>query len=180
MGDTQTGGATVAGLKARLGEVFDEIFALGRQAGRDEGYQAARDEGYKAGLAEGARIERERVQAAIAQPLPGHEARTAAPAAAARTASPPATPKAKAVQEAQEAKKAKPSGFLSKVMGVTGRQPLPAAKDEGVQRAVGPGPSIEERCRAEWEREPRLQSEFGTLEAYTAFTRQREAGMLGG
>lgn len=162
MGDTQKTGVAMANLKERLGGVFDEIFALGRQVGREAGYRE--------GLAEGARVERERVKAALAQPLPGHEARGDEPDRA--------TGGTEAAQKVQAAAKAKPSGFLSKIKGVTGRQPLPAPEESG-PGAANSGPSVEDRCRAEWEREPGLRSEFATLEAYTDFTRQRKAGLLG-
>jgi len=162
MADTQTGGVTLAGLRERLGQVFDEIFALGRRAGRDEGY--------KAGLAEGARIERERVRAALSPPLPSQQVPTEKPAGGTQAA-----------QKAPPAKQpAKPSGFLSKIKEVTGRLPLPAAADQEIERAMDPGLSVEERCRADWDREAGLRAEFGTLEAYVAFTRQSEAGARGG
>lgn len=183
MGDTQKAESTPASLKERLGEVFGEIFALGRKAGRDEGY--------KAGLAEGARVERERLATVLTQAPPDQGVPVGEPARDGTAGG------ADAAQKVLAAEAAKATGAISKITKVLatetakaagrlfegkddkGRQPLPASADHGGERAAGPTPSVEERCKAEWEREPRLQTEFGTLEAYVAFTRQREAGALG-
>lgn len=180
MGDTTQGENTAAGLKERLGALFDEIFALGRRAGRDEGYRE--------GLAEGARSERERISAVLAQPPPGPVAPVGEPARAGGTGGAEAAPKAPAaerpratapaskVRKAPAAEKPKATGRHAEGKGDSGRRPLPASEDQGDLEAAVLGLPLEERCRADWEREPGLRSEFATLEAYTAFTRQREAG----
>lgn len=183
MSETQKGEATAAGLKElkeRLGAVFDEIFALGRQAGRDEGY--------KAGLAEGARVERERLATVLTQapPDPGAPAGAPSPASAGGGN--------QAAQHVLAAEAAKAGGAISKITKVLatetakaagrlfegrdekGHQPLPAARDSEELASEALGLSLEARCKAEWEREPRLQAEYGTLEAYTEFVRQRGQG----
>lgn len=180
MSETQKGGNAAAALKERLGAVFDEIFALGRQAGRDEGY--------KAGLAEGARVERERLATVLTQAPPdaGEPAGTPAPAGAGGGT--------EATQKVLAAEAAKAGGAISKITKVLahetaraagrlfegkdekGRQPLPATRDSEELASEALGVSLEQRCKAEWEREPRLQSEYGTLEAYTEFVRQRGSG----
>jgi len=180
MGDTQTGRITAAGLKERLGAVFDEIFALGRKAGRDEGYRE--------GIAEGARVERERLAAVLAQAPPREGAPVGQPARDGVTGG------AEAAQKVLAAEAAKATGAISKITKVLaaetakaagrlfegkddkGRRPLPASEDCGDLEAAVLGLPVEERCRADWDREPGLRSEFATLEAYVAFTRQREAG----
>jgi hypothetical protein len=162
-------------IKERLGEVFEEIFAQGRQAGREEGY--------KAGLAEGARRERERILAATGAPAEG-EAPAAEPAQSDGTEGAPAGGTATAtiskIKKVLVAETAKATGHISKVIAEKARQPLPAAVEaEAVQavQAVEPGLPLDERCKAEWDREPGVRAEFGTLEAYKAFVRQREAGV---
>jgi hypothetical protein len=182
MSETQKGGAAAAGLKElkeRLGAVFDEIFALGRQAGRDEGY--------KAGLAEGARVERERLATVLTQAPPDAGAPAGRPA-------PGAGGGTEATQKVLAAEAAKAGGAISKITKVLahetaraagrffegkdekGHQPLPVARDSEELASEALGLSLEARCKAEWEREPRLQAEYGTLEAYTTFIRQRGSG----
>jgi len=189
MADTQAPQSPTATLKARLGEVFDEIFALGRKAGRDEGYKAARDEGYKAGLAEGARNERERMRAALEQPPPGNQAPTGQAAPDAATAGARPAPKAPAAQKPKStgtlskikqvfaAEAAKATDLLSELTGDTDHQPLPVSGDSGDRRAAAL--SFEDRCRADWERDVGLRAEFGTLDTYIAFKRQSKGGTAG-
>jgi hypothetical protein len=183
MGDTAKGQSAAAGLKERLGAVFEEIFALGRRAGRDEGYRE--------GLAEGARTERERIHAMLGQAPPGREAPAGEPP---RDGGTGVTGGADAAQKVLAAEAAKATGAITKITKVLaaetakaagrlfdpktekGRRPLPASADGESQEVAALVQSLEQRCRAEWEREPRLQAEYGTLEAYTAFIRQRGSG----
>jgi hypothetical protein len=182
MTDTKTE-SPVAGLKERLGKVFDEIFALGRRAGRDEGYRE--------GLAEGARVERERLAAVLSQASPGPGAPAKAPTGGAAPGGTEAAQKVLAAEAAKAtgaitkitkvlaAETAKAAGRLFEGKDDRGRRPLAATEVREDLAAEAPGVSLEARCRADWEREPGLRSEFATLEAYTAFTRQREAGNTG-
>lgn len=182
MEEKTKGETPTAGLRERLGQVFDEIFALGRQAGRDQGY--------KEGLAEGARVERERLAAVLAQAPPGQGAPVGGPARDGATGG----GKAEAAQRVLASEAAKATGAITKITKVLasetakaagrffegkdekGRQPLPPDDDQVGREAAALTVSLEARCKEEWEREPRLQSEFGTLEAYTEFVRQRGSG----
>jgi hypothetical protein len=174
MADTTKTEGTLAGLKERLGEVFDEIFTRGRQFGREEGY--------KAGFAEGAKRERERIRAAFDEP-PGGEPAPAATGATVAAKTAPETPAAEKatgtlskIKQVLATETAKATDHISKFIGDVGREPLPGSENLGVQRAAKPSESIEARCKAEWDRESGLRAEFGTLDTYVEFVRQREAG----
>jgi hypothetical protein len=180
MGDTAKAQSAAAGLKERLGAVFEEIFALGRRAGRDEGYRE--------GVAEGARTERERIHAMLGQAPPRQEAPAGEPARDGVPGGPEAAQKVLAAEAAKATgaitkitkvlatETAKAAGRLFDPKTEKGRRPLPASADGESQEVAALVQSLEQRCRAEWEREPRLQAEYGTLEAYTAFIRQRGSG----
>jgi hypothetical protein len=183
MGDALQAANAVESLKQRLGEVIDQIFAQGLQAGEEAGYRK--------GLAEGGRIERERIRAVRAQALPGHEAlieelandgvttgSEAAQRILAAERGKPASPLSK-IKKVLAAEKAKATDRLNRLTGDKPHQPLPAAEPHGDPLSTENSRSFEERCRADWDREPGLRAEFGTLETYLAFTRQREAGMAG-
>lgn len=158
----QTVEITTDYLKEHHREVFDAVLARGHKAGHDDGHSA--------GLAEGADIERERIQAIRAQALPGHEALIELLAFDGKTTGP------EAATQVLAAEKARGAARLNQLREDPARAAVPASEPDPDGNGADPSAPVEERCKAAWEKDAKLRAEFGTLEAYTAFTRQSEAG----
>jgi hypothetical protein len=56
--------------------------------------------------------------------------------------------------------------------------PVNAAKAEDKAAAIDPNLPLDARCKAEWETSKDLQNEFSSLEAYTAFCKADEKGLV--
>lgn len=133
------------------------------------------------GQAAGATAERARIQAVEAQALPGHEAliatlkydgKTTGPEAALAVLTAERGLRATAAQQlANDAPKPVASAAAPAVT------PNAAAQADAAAQAEAALP-IEARCQARWDRNADLRNEFGTLAAYTAFTRAEESGRV--
>lgn len=53
-----------------------------------------------------------------------------------------------------------------------------APVDTAPPAAIAAGLSVEDRCAAEWQRDPALRAEFGTLAIYTSYARAQAAGRI--
>ena len=53
-----------------------------------------------------------------------------------------------------------------------------APVDTAPPAAISAGLSVDDRCAAEWQRDPALRAEFGTLAIYTSYARAKAAGRI--
>jgi ATP-dependent protease ClpP protease subunit len=53
-----------------------------------------------------------------------------------------------------------------------------APVDTSPPAAISAGLSVDDRCAAEWQRDPALRAEFGTLAIYTSYSRAQAAGRI--
>ena len=130
---------------------------------------AIKAEGFEAGLKDGTEREQERIKAVREAGLPGHDAlieemmfdgKTTGGEAAAKVI---AAENAKMGSNLDRIKKDAPDGV--------------GASDETEQgTGVDPNLPVEERCKAEWEKDPKLRAEFSSLEAFTAYERAKGEG----
>lgn len=132
---------------------------------RGEGYEAGKAEGREAGAA----AERARILGVEAQALPGHEALIAQLKADGKT-----TPEQAAVQVLQ-AERGRAQARLDTRRDIDAKLP-----DIGRKAADGGGQSLasltfEERCKREFDGDPKLQAEFRSVDRYTAWRRAEGA-----
>lgn len=129
-------------------------------------------EGREQGLTDGASIERARILGIEAQAsgLPGHEALVAKLKADGQT-----TPEQAAVQVLA----AERGSLANRAQALHNDAPKPAphaaAPNEESAASLDSLP-LEDRCKAQWDASADLRAEFGSLAAYTAFTKNQAAG----
>jgi signal peptide peptidase SppA len=123
--------------------------------------------------AEGAAAESARIQSVEAVALAGHEALIASLKFDGKTSGPQAAEK---VLAAEKSLRASAAASLQ----ADAPQPAKPAAAPSVEAAAAEDTSlpVEERCKARWERDPKVRGEFLTLAAYTAFARAEEAGKV--
>jgi len=130
-------------------------------------------------LADGAAQERARIQAVLSQTLPGHEALVQALAFDGKTTGPEAASAVlaaeRAARTAQFASMTADAPAVVPVVPSATVQPTEAAQAAQTAQAAAARP-VEERCAADWQANAALHAEFGTLAAYTAYTRASESG----
>lgn len=131
-----------------------------------------------AARAEGAAAERERIQAVKAQALAGHDKLILELMFDGKTTGAEA---AVAVLSAERALR----GSAAANLAADAPQPLkPAATPpveasaaaEAAAKAAEQALPLEDRCKSKWDSTPGLRAEFGSLAAYTAFTKAAERG----
>jgi len=166
--DMEVKDLTVEKLKAENKAVADALFAEGKAAGVAEGKAAGIAEGKTAGIEEGKVIgakeardlELARVSAVIAAAPAGMEALALA-----------AVKEGKTVEQAKDA-------YLQSMKAAApaspGANPDPAAQSANSGQQL----SIEEKCKQDWEKDPKLQQEWASLEAYTGYTRGVAKGRI--
>jgi signal peptide peptidase SppA len=120
----------------------------------------------------GAAAERARIQAVEAACLPGHEALVAALKYDGKTTGGDA---ALAVMAAERQARSSAAAALANDAPAPVK---PAATPAVDKPAAGDDMSltVEERCKAKWDSDASVRSEFTTLAAYTAYTKAHEAG----
>lgn len=122
--------------------------------------------------AAGAAAERARIQAVEAACLPGHEALVASLKFDGKTSGGDA---ALAVMAAERQARSAAASALAN----DAPKPVAAAATPAVEKpAAGDDMTltVEDRCKAKWEADAGVRGEFTSLAAYTAFTRNQEAG----
>ena len=138
------------------------------EALRSEGFALGRAEGMSAG----ASAERERIQSVEAQSMPGHDALIQGLKFDGKTTGP------EAAVQVLSAEKTKNAGVLAQLRA-DAPAPAPAAAsatgDPGaVAAAAEAALPLEARAKAQFERDPKLQAEFQTVERYTGFLKHEE------
>ncbi len=148
-------------LNANHAAIVAEILAEGSKAGRAEG------------LAAGAEAERARIQAVEAASLPGCEQLVATLKYDGKTTGPEAAAQFNAHFKTQNA------GALE-AMRTAAPKPAPAApsatgdvvNEEAAAEAALP---IDERAKKQFDRDPKIRAEFGTVERYTGWLKHEAA-----
>jgi ATP-dependent Clp protease, protease subunit len=134
---------------------------------RDEGHQA----GHQAGKKEGAEGERQRIADVRAQLIPGHEALIEELAGDGKTTG------AEAAQQVVAAERAAKARHLEQFKADGQGQQVPdASAGDGGGKPPSTAP-LEERAKAEWDKDGDLRAEFGDdFNAYLAYRKATEAG----
>lgn len=124
------------------------------------------------GSAAAATAERERIQSVFAQSMPGHDALINSLAFDGKTTGPEA---AVAVLNAERTQRA--TALADRRADAPAAAPHAAAPT--VSHAdVDASLPLEDRCKAQWDKDASLRAEFGTLEGFTAYTRGCEKGRV--
>lgn len=157
---------------ANQGVHMDKEFIIANHPAIAEAFRA---EGYERGAREGreqgATTERERIQAVEGAGLPGHEPLIAGLKFDGKTTGP------QAAEQVVAAERQKAAGRLAAIKDDGTKIVVPAApSDTGEHAAANAGQSVEERCKAKWNADANIRSEFASLESYTAFEKNAEAG----
>lgn len=139
------------------------------EAFRNEGYSAGRSEGEAAGAVR----ERDRILAIGAlRGTRGHEKLVAALQADGKTSAPEAAMQILAAQEEKNA-------GMANSLAEDAPAPVPSAPAPSSSAAAAdPGTSIEERCKATWERDSKIRAEFVTFEGYLGYEKAMNAGRV--
>jgi hypothetical protein len=130
-----------------------------------------------AARADGAKLERERIQAVEAALLPGHEKLIASLKFDGKTDGGTA---ALAVLAAEKTK----LGAAAAALSADAPAPVKPAATPAVEQPAktdlmaDKSKPIDERCKATWEGSAEIRAEFGSLAAFTAFSRAQEAGQV--
>lgn len=122
--------------------------------------------------AEGAQAELARIQAVQAQHIPGHEALIASLIADGKTTGPEAAVQVLAAERTTRTQQL--GGIKSDaavLQGVAPPAPAPVTQDPA-------GLSLEDRCKAEYEKDPALRADFKTVDHYIADQRALATGNL--
>jgi signal peptide peptidase SppA len=135
--------------------------------------EALRAEGAAAATPAAATAERERIQSVFAQSMPGHDALINSLAFDGKTSGAEA---AVAVLGAE--KKLRATALSDRRADAPDPAPHAAAPAGSSQEAADTSLSVEERCKASWDKDANVRAEFGTLASYTAYTRGLESGRV--
>ena len=139
-----------------------------------EGADKAKAEGHKTGTD----AERARIQSVLGQSMPGHEALVQTLAFDGKTT---AAEAAVQILAAEKSKRGNALGALKTEGAQLAAVPAGSQADPGAADAA-PGDTshlpIEERCKANWDKNPAIRGEFGTLESYTAYEKAVAAGRV--
>lgn len=168
------GNMTKEELKANHPDLYNEIFAEGAAKAAEEMISVEDCEKKKEDMKkEGAKAERERIMAIKAQAIPGHEALIEAMMFDGVTTPEQAAMKILAAEKSLRESKLeafKKDGEAIKV-AVSGEQVQSNAVDSNLP--------VEERAKAEWDKDAGLRGEFGgNFNAYLAFKKADEAGKV--
>ena len=124
---------------------------------------------------EGASAERARMLDVQAQSMPGHEALIAALMADGVTSGPQAAVQILAAERALASTRR--SALAADRIDPVAFAAAPSAADEAAQAdAEDADMPLEARCEKQWNASAKLQSEFGTLASYVAYTKATESG----
>jgi signal peptide peptidase SppA len=119
--------------------------------------------------AEGAAGERARIQAVEEQLIPGHEALIAALKFDGQTTA------ATAAQQVLAAEKGARTAALSVIE--SSANPIVPAAEGGQGGTIDPNAPIEERAKAQWDKDPGMRAEFGDkFESYLAYAKATDSG----
>lgn len=158
---------TVEKVKAEHKLIAEALAAEGKELGLKEGKEAGIKEGKETGIKEGEATGIEKAKAT-------EKTRVEAICAAM-----PKGMEAIALQCIREGKTAEESNqaFLKAFKDASALPPGPDA-DPAVKKQPAGEETIEEKCKREWETNPKIKEEFASLETYTGFTRAQSKGRI--
>lgn len=153
---------------------FPQIAGVLIREGREQSQDTIKKQGYDEGMAAGAKTERERIMALEEMAVAGHE---------------------DMVAEAKKDGKTQPGELAMKIVAAQkqrGFSFLEARREDanankGVGPATDPQPMspgvdasapIEERAAAEWQKDPKIRTEFGEKDTYVAFRKAEDEGRV--
>lgn len=152
------------------------------EANHAEIAEAFRAEGRATGLAEGASAERQRIKDVEAQALPGHATLINTLKFDGKTTGGEAAMQVNAAERAKLGKKTEDilaDAAASAAPAVTASAAGPGADAAAAAaEAADKSKPVEDRCKAKWDADATVRSEFTSLEAYTAFVRAEEGGRI--
>lgn len=126
--------------------------------------------GRELGLAQGAETERDRIRAVEAQSLPGHDALIASLKFDGKTTGPEAAAQVLAAEKAKSARQLK--AIEDDAPSLVPAAPAPPGAGDTSHLPM------EERCKANWDRDEKVRGEFSSYEAYLAFERANAEGKI--
>lgn len=162
---------TLEELKTKHPAVYAEALAEGKTAGLAEATDAARLAGIEEGRSQGAATERERILSVQEALIPGHEQIVAEAVRDGKsTAGEVALKICAAEKQTRDA-----------VLEQYKKDGASAAAVPAVAAPIAPAPAnpdlpLDERAKADWDKDAELRKEFKTIEAYKAFLANAEAG----
>jgi len=154
-------------LQEKHPELYQEVLEVGRmdaRAAMDAEVQFRVSEG----ILYGAALENERIRAILAQAVPGHEAIIQEAIADGKSTAGDVAMKIVAAEKAIRERK------MEDVKSDT--RELTDVDASTTNASVNANMPVEDRAKAEWDRDPDLRAEFGNLDHYVAFKRATEAG----
>lgn len=154
--------ATQNGAPAAEKPVIDRAYL---EANHADIVQSILNDGHKAG----AEAERQRIKDIEAQAMPGHEALISEIKFDGKTTGPEAAVRILQAEKATRGKK------LEDIRADAPNAIKPGQIDEPTSDDHLP---IDERCKAKWEKDEKVRSEFPTLAAYTAYEKAAAAGRV--
>ena len=147
---------TLEKLKAENKDIVDALISEGKEAGLKEGKELSLKQGKESGVKE----ERERATQIFAS-MPQGMTDLAI----------------QAVKEGKTSEQAKDM-FLAEMKKEAPPSPGPGDDAETNKNNADKNLSIEERCKKEWEKNPKLEQEFASLETYTGYRKGIEKGYI--
>ncbi|MCF6147278.1 MAG: hypothetical protein E3K37_01320 [Candidatus Kuenenia sp.] len=170
MNDFKITAMTPETLAEKFPDVFKAVESNGYVKGVDEGFKDGHIKGFAEGQFKGAEIERQRIKAVEAQALSGHEALIEGLKYDGKTTGEQA---AIAVLNAEKEKRKTRMQTLEE----SASKPVPPSNTDAQQfSGVDPNASVEDRAKAEWDKNLPLRAEFGSVQSYTAYLRAIESG----
>ena len=161
---------TVASFKTEYPAIAEALLAEGRNGANAEGIEKGRTEG----IAKGAEAERARIRGVLDHRMAGHE-ELIDRLAFDGTTSPDAA--AAQILKAEKAARVTTLGNLLEDGKVPARvKPSSSIEDRGAESDSHL--SVEDRCKAKWDKDSNVRDEFIDLASYTAFEKAQAAGQI--
>jgi hypothetical protein len=121
---------------------------------------------------EGATTERDRIKAVEGTVLPGHEALIATLKFDGKTTGPEAAAQVITAERAKLGKRADDLNADAAAATTTVTPPPAAAAKPKVDQNL----PVDDRCKAEWQHDPQLRADFGSVEEYISYSKATESG----
>lgn len=153
---------------------FPQIAGVLIKEGRQQSQETIKKEGYDEGVSAGAEAERARIMALEDMAVSGHEDMVLAAKKDGKTQPGELAMKIVAAQ------KQRGFAFLEtrREEARTHADIGPSTDRQALANGDDPAAPIEERAAAEWRKDPKIRSEFGDVETYTAFRKAEDEGRV--
>lgn len=154
-------------LKEKHPDLYQEAIDIGRTDAR-AAMEGEVQSQVREAMLYGAALENERIRSILAQAVPGHAAIVQEAIADGKSTAGDVALKIVAAEKA--IRQQKTEDVLSDTKG------LQDVDTTTTVASVNANLPVEERAKAEWDKDPAIRAEFGTLERYVAYTRAAESG----